>query len=204
MNRERASRLSRQGRRDQILDSAKSLILTRGLSQCTLEAVAIEAGISKALIYRHFSAVDELLKALLEREYRPSDADLAVRDATDFMDRVRLGLRRTLGYCADNGAIVHMLLSDPGIAQLLGADALPDAQSLHRTYAGHAAATYGLPGDIASVVAFLMLNAAAGSGDGLARTGVSADQAAELWTTFCQAGWEAVAARYGQPPAKRD
>lgn len=198
MSRERASRLSREGRRDQILDSAKALILKHGLSQCTLEAVAVEAGISKALIYRHFSAVDDLLRALLERDYQPSGADLMVKDAGDFRERIRLGLFRTFNYCGENSAVVHALLNDPGVAQLLGAGALPDPVEVHRTYAGHAASAYGLPREVAALGAYLMLKAATGAGEPLMRMGVSPDQAAEVWATFCEAGWAAVAERYGK------
>lgn len=198
MSRERASRLSRQGRRDQILDSAKALVLKRGLSQCTLEAVAVEAGISKALIYRHFSAVDDLLKGLLERDYEPSGADLTAQEAKDFQERLRLGLSRTFNYCGENSAVVHALLNDPGVAQLLGPNAVPDAQAVHRVYAGHAAAAYGLPREIAALGAYLMLKAATGAGEPLSRMNVSPDQAAEVWATFCEAGWAALAERYGE------
>ncbi len=198
MSRERASRLSRQGRKDQILDSAKTLILKHGLSRCTLEAVAIEAGISKALIYRHFSAVDDLLRALLARDYQPSGTDLTVKDATDFHERIRVGLARTFNYCGENSAVVHALLNDPGVAELLGPGVLPDPQAVHRVYAGHAAAAFKLPHDVAALTAYLMLKAATGAGEPLNQMDVSPDRAAEVWATFCEAGWAAVAERYGQ------
>lgn len=198
MSREPAARLSRQGRKDQILDSAGALILERGLSQCTLEAVAIKAGISKALIYRHFSAVEDLLKALLERDYRASGEDLSAKDAENFQQRIRLGLIRAFNYCGENGAVVHTLLSDPGVAQLLGAGALPDAQAVHRVFAGHAAATYDLPRDIAALTSYLMLKATTGAGEPLKRMEISPDKAAEVWATFCEAGWAAVAERYSE------
>ncbi|WP_304171537.1 TetR/AcrR family transcriptional regulator [Phenylobacterium aquaticum] len=198
MDRARASRLSREDRREQILDSAKALILEGGLSQCTLEAVAIQAGISKALIYRHFSTVEDLLRALLSREYHPAAGDLKAAEANDFPERVRLGTERVFAYCNENRALVHMLLNDPGVARLLGADALPAPDSVHRVFAGHAAATYGLPPGLASLGAYLMLNAMVGSGDPVERMGLTSETAAAFWTTFSLAGWAAVAARYGQ------
>jgi len=204
MDRTRASRLSREGRREQILDSAKALILKDGLSRCTLEAVAVEAGISKALIYRHFSAVEDLLRALLNREYHPPRQDLAADDASGFAERVRLGSERLFAHCNENRTIVRMLLSDPGVARLLGADSLPDRQLVHRAYAAHAAQTYGLPPDLASLGAFLMLNAIAGSGDAVHRMGLTSEQAAEFWTTFSTAGWAAVSARYGRDAPPKD
>jgi len=45
--RKRAQRMSPDKRREQIMDSAVTLIVSRGLSSCTLEVVAAEARISK-------------------------------------------------------------------------------------------------------------------------------------------------------------
>jgi AcrR family transcriptional regulator len=66
----RAQRMSPDKRREQIMDSAVSLIISRGLSSCTLELVAVEARISKPLIYKYFPKLANLFKALVEREYR--------------------------------------------------------------------------------------------------------------------------------------
>lgn len=204
MDRTRAARLSREGRKEQILDSAKALILKDGLSGCTLEAVAIEAGISKALIYRHFSAVEELLRALLNREYHPPEGDLAADAAEGFAERVRLGAGRLFAHCNDNRTIVRMLLNDPGVARLLGAANTPDPRHVHRAYAGHAAQTYGLPPELASLGAYLMLNAMSGSGDAVERIGLTSEEAAEFWTTFSTAGWAAVSARYARDEARQE
>src|SRR5271155_3941713 len=65
----RAKRMSPEKRREQILDSAVALIVERGLSSCTLEAVATQARISKPLIYKYFLRLEDLLKELVEREY---------------------------------------------------------------------------------------------------------------------------------------
>lgn len=61
--RKRAPRMSPEQRREQIMDSAVALIVSRGLSSCTLEA-----HISKPLTYRYFPRLADLFKALVERE----------------------------------------------------------------------------------------------------------------------------------------
>ena len=66
----RAQRMAPDKRREQILDSAVALIIDRGLSSCTLEAVSVQARISKPLIYKYFLRLEDLFKALVEREYR--------------------------------------------------------------------------------------------------------------------------------------
>ncbi len=60
--------MSPEQRREQIMDSAVALIVSRGLSSCTLEVVALEAHISKPLTYRYFPRLADLFKALVERE----------------------------------------------------------------------------------------------------------------------------------------
>jgi AcrR family transcriptional regulator len=58
----RAKRMSPEQRREQILDSAVDLIVARGLTSCTLEEVAVQARISKPVIYKYFSRLQDLLK----------------------------------------------------------------------------------------------------------------------------------------------
>ena len=55
-------------RREQLLDAAARLVGERGLLSFTMEGVAAEAGVSKALPYRHFSNAEDALVALYRRE----------------------------------------------------------------------------------------------------------------------------------------
>jgi AcrR family transcriptional regulator len=49
-------RLSAPQRRDEILDAAATVIALSGYDGCSLEQIAAEAGVSKALIYEHFDS----------------------------------------------------------------------------------------------------------------------------------------------------
>jgi AcrR family transcriptional regulator len=62
------TRMTRQARREQILDVASRLIQRGGLNAVTMERVAEHAGVSKRILYRHFANADELLVELLRRE----------------------------------------------------------------------------------------------------------------------------------------
>ena len=55
-------------RSEQLLDAASRVLMTKGRSGFTMEAVASEAGVSKALPYRHFANSDEVLVGLARRE----------------------------------------------------------------------------------------------------------------------------------------
>ena len=52
MSGKKRTRLSPEGRRNQLLDSARDLIQSQGISGFTMEALATEAGVSNPLVYK--------------------------------------------------------------------------------------------------------------------------------------------------------
>ncbi len=58
----------RNARHQQFLDVAADLVRTRGLGAMTMERLAEEAGVSKALPYRYFDNADAVFVALYQRE----------------------------------------------------------------------------------------------------------------------------------------
>lgn len=52
---------------NQFLDAAERLFIRQGFSATTMEAIAREAGYSRAVMYRHFRNRDELMDALVVR-----------------------------------------------------------------------------------------------------------------------------------------
>ncbi len=64
----RSVRLPRPERRAQLLDVTKVIVGEHGLHAVSIDRVAREAGISRPIVYEHFSDLDGLLNALLERE----------------------------------------------------------------------------------------------------------------------------------------
>jgi AcrR family transcriptional regulator len=63
-----AVRLTASARREQLLDTTKSLVARSGFHAVTIEAVASEAGITRPIVYGHFRDLPGLLDALVERE----------------------------------------------------------------------------------------------------------------------------------------
>lgn len=63
-----AARMPAGERRAQLLDAALHLIVTSGQDAVTMDALAERAGVSKPVIYGHFTGRAELLDALLHRE----------------------------------------------------------------------------------------------------------------------------------------
>jgi AcrR family transcriptional regulator len=59
-------RLTAEARRAAILDSARAVFSARGYHSASIDDIAGEAGVSKALIYEHFASKQELYANLLE------------------------------------------------------------------------------------------------------------------------------------------
>ena len=59
-------RLTAEARRAAILDSARAVFSARGYHSASIDDIAREAGVSKALIYEHFASKQELYANLLE------------------------------------------------------------------------------------------------------------------------------------------
>jgi AcrR family transcriptional regulator len=59
-------------RREQLIDAALGVILDQGYTGVSIEAVARAAGVTRPVVYDHFSNLGRLLHALVEREERYS------------------------------------------------------------------------------------------------------------------------------------
>jgi AcrR family transcriptional regulator len=64
-----AVRVPAEQRQAQLLDAALHLVATRGHQAVTMDAVAERVGVSKPVVYGHFSSRGDLLAALLYREH---------------------------------------------------------------------------------------------------------------------------------------
>ncbi|MEA2422339.1 MAG: hypothetical protein QOF55_1438 [Thermoleophilaceae bacterium] len=83
-------RLSAPDRRAAILDSALEVFSSRGYHAASIDEIAGEAGISKALIYEHFPSKKELHASLLERHTQEIFERLAESAAGPDPGEVRL------------------------------------------------------------------------------------------------------------------
>ena len=196
-------RLTAQERRTQIMDSATGLILGRGLAHCSLDEVAVAAGISKALIYRHFSSRDELLKALLEREFsvlRGRGLGAFAPDAP-FERVLRLSTRQAFEYLHERGAILRELFSDRSAIELLQERDRNERMESTKFFVEKSIRTYDVPPEVAQVIAIITINAPAAAARGLRRFGFAPDLSADVWSEFVLGGWAAVARRFGKGKA---
>jgi AcrR family transcriptional regulator len=196
----RAQRMSPEQRREQILDSAVDLIVARGLSSCTLEEVAVQARISKPLIYKYFSRLQDLLKALVEREYhylRRSGLDIFPRDMP-YEELVHRSTLLAIEYLYERGPIIRLLASDRSVASLAHRQDRDERSNITEYFTKRRIDVYGMPKDAAIIVSTMTINAPILSARSLKRKGISARRAAEVWAEFIIGGNNALAAKYGK------
>jgi AcrR family transcriptional regulator len=83
-----------QGQRERILEAARSQFIRHGFHAAGVAAIAEEAGISPALIYRYFSGKREIVLAIIESQMRANlEALDGLQLATDFVSELQDGFR---------------------------------------------------------------------------------------------------------------
>jgi AcrR family transcriptional regulator len=198
--RSRAQRMPPDKRRQQILDSAVALIVERGLSSCTLEEVAVQARISKPLIYKYFLRLEDLFKALVEREYRflrGRGLNVIPRDVP-YEEIIRRSNSRAMEYLYERGPIMRLLASDRSIAGLVQRQDRDERTVIIDYFIKRCMDVYGFPRDVATVCAIMTVNAPILSARALRRRGISARQAAEVWSEFTIGGNNALQRKFAK------
>ena len=196
--RERAPRMSSAARHDHILRHASSLILKRGVSSFTLEDVAEDARISKALVYKHFANKDALLKALAERELKVlrSKGVSELPKQLSFDEAVREASERLFRYLDERGPVLQTMLADREVAKLIGVDAGARAD-ITDYFVDKARRNFRLPPEATLICALMTAHAPFGAARALKRRHLDPGRAADVWSTFALGGWSAVAAQLG-------
>jgi AcrR family transcriptional regulator len=111
-------RLSREARRNAILDAATDVFGQMGFESTRMDDVAKAAGIAKGLLYKHFPSKDALFEALIDRQGRAYAAELrgalqAADASSKPFDALRAGLALWLRTVGDQRASFNV--TDPGI-----------------------------------------------------------------------------------------
>jgi AcrR family transcriptional regulator len=109
------SRHGRADRRDSLLDVAADMV-ANDVEAVSMDAVARAAGVSRALVYKHFANRHDLLSSLYERESARVHAQLSadVRAASDLAGMLRALVRGALAAQASRGATFAALSAGGG------------------------------------------------------------------------------------------
>ncbi len=98
----RSGRLAKPARREQLLDTALTVVREHGTDGLTLATLAEAAGVSRPIVYDHFGTRPELLLALyrqLDERHRLA-SEQAVRDATPTVEGIARVMSAAYFACA--------------------------------------------------------------------------------------------------------
>ncbi|MGL5441021.1 MAG: helix-turn-helix domain-containing protein, partial [[Mycobacterium] stephanolepidis] len=117
----------------QLLDAAERLFIERGYGASTMEAIAREAGYSRAVVYRHFRNRDDLMDALVVRATMSEITNMigrliVLKDLAEIIPEsmvivsVEVGanpLLRVLADRDDRGTVASLIVNAPHLIDLL-------------------------------------------------------------------------------------
>ena len=115
--RPRSKRMPAADRREKIIEGAAFAFAEHGFEAATTQIIAQRAGVSEALLYRHFKSKTAIYRAVLRRLMKQQDVELDTtpRSVSSVLDYVR-GIRAYLGREMDirdggEAAIGHRLMT---------------------------------------------------------------------------------------------
>ena len=192
MSGKKRTRLSPEGRRNQLLDSARDLLLKEGFSGFTMDALASEAGVSNPLIYKYFDTRLVLLQDLWAREYE--SYALSVREelskAENFDDVVRLFVNLNFKQLS-LGGITHILGAQPELHEVTKERQSENVRKTGRFLVNTVEEMYHLKPSQASHVIALASGASIEAARHYARNGGSRKKMVEDTVSFILNGVEA-------------
>lgn len=110
-------RLSSDDRRQHILSVATGMLVESGLTNISMERLARECGVSKALIYAYFPTFSAVLDGVVQREFESLDSDGLV--AALMSAEADRAATKSAGiyfrHIATHGSVLHMLLINPSV-----------------------------------------------------------------------------------------
>lgn len=140
-------------RREQLVDVAARLFADQPYDDVTMEQVSERAGVSRALLYRHFPAKRDLFAAVYRRAADDLIAHTEPDRGTPVADWIAAGLDTHLDYFAANTRTVlaanRDLAADPVIQDIIAGE----LRTLHQ----RALDSIGLPEPQRDVVSVLLL-----------------------------------------------
>lgn len=160
------SRLSRDQRREHLLSAAADLLGERGIGSVTMEGVAAQAGVSKALPYSHFDNAEAVIEALKERELAVFGERVvaAIRAADGLEAKITSAVHTYFDIIIERGAILATLMRARPPAEPKSSDR-PD----ETFFADLFRREIGLDRLVARVASAVFLAGMSGAVDGLVR-----------------------------------
>lgn len=140
----RKPRARSQARIDTILDAARELLTSEGVSSLSIYSVAERAAIPPSSVYHFFASVQALLEALtadVHGAFRAClQAPIDTRELRDWRDLSRLVEQRMLAIYEEDAAARQLILAQHGLSEVTQADRQHDlelGELMHRLFDRH-------------------------------------------------------------------
>lgn len=139
-------RLTREERRETLLDTAAALMVSHGIDRVTMDSVAEAAGVSRPLVYKHFSNRRELVTGVYRREAAVLHDEMAaaVRAAEGLEAKFRALIHGALKGEAERGAALSALRAAGGRDEQFRNEQKARDRGTTRYFSRIAAQAYGL------------------------------------------------------------
>lgn len=188
-------RLSPEARREEILNEAARLVLAEGVSAVNMERIGREAGASKALVYTYFPSRNDLLSALLLREYRHFQAHSRrlLAEVDGFEAIVRATTAAWLDHVAERGPLINRLTNEPEIARAITAIDAEGRQDTAKYFGRLIAQRYDLDAARATMLAEILMGLTGAAGAYVSRVEADRDAILDDVATMIFAALNAVA-----------
>src|SRR5215213_9567938 len=115
----RGNRLPRDERRGQLLGAASEVFVDRGYHAAGMDEIADRAGVSKPVLYQHFSSKLELYLAVLARhvENLVSGVRQALRTTTDNRQRLRAAVQAFFDFIEHDGQGYRLIFENDYVTE---------------------------------------------------------------------------------------
>ncbi len=190
------TRLSPAARKQQLLATARGIILDAGLQSFTMEALAREAGVSSPLVYNYFDSRLTLLQQLLQQEYNAFTEKMTteVSAADGFEAVVRVFVTSNFDHRAP-GNILPILQSQPDIASGIKPGEAANHQQTASFLINNMASHYKLSKKQAELMVRMSSGASIAAAEFCADADVDREQAIDVAMDYIFAGLERIANR---------
>jgi len=157
-NEEPVRRIPAAERREQLLDTARTIILKDGAGALTMSALADAVGVTKPIVYKHFGNSEEVVVEILRR-YSQASIDYTsvrvsgARTIFDFMDKM---IDALFDFIKNEGSLVRSITNGFSSSVKVDAYFLEMQRRSLRVYK-HLLTQQGVPEKQASLAAYALI-----------------------------------------------
>lgn len=94
----------KEGKKEQILEAAKDVLLKKGIFKTRVEDITIYLGIAKGSFYTYFKSKDQLLEEIIDRVYEIREAELEelLKSDSNYEERIKIFIIKRFVISSDN------------------------------------------------------------------------------------------------------